>query len=269
MHPEWEGDRLDKVSDRATDGHCTMTVELLAILESLRYIDRCSRYADNAVLTDSLSALQALQAKPKNAFGIQHRIKRFVADLKRKGKHVVFVHVPSHTGVTGNEKADTAANFGAKRDAVSYPSKLTQREVYRIIRDTMANDPNEKLEELEFADLAIRKRSGTLKGIFPLEEKYTTRLYRRVKLMMPLYRYYGYVSPIAPTCPHCKTNFTVEHALVTPCGSLAEELAEARTLLEARNQPLEEVLRDDGKQNWRYGYDICRLLAHSSVGHLL
>ena len=71
------------------------------------------------------------------------------------------------------------------------------------------------------------------------------------------------------TCPHCDANFNVEHALVFPCGSLAEELAEAKALLDSRQRPLEEVLWDDGKQNWRYGFDICRILAHSSVGHLI
>jgi len=62
------------------------------------------------VFSDSLSALQAI----KNFDVDNHLVMHIVGEhlrLEKSGKHVELCWIPSHIGITGNEKADEKANF--------------------------------------------------------------------------------------------------------------------------------------------------------------
>lgn len=92
------------------------TAEVMAIklaLESV--IDEPSNHCEICLMSDSMSAILSI----KNYSGTQEKwhvlceISRLCERLRHQGKLVFLAWVPSHVGVTGNDKADEAARRGA------------------------------------------------------------------------------------------------------------------------------------------------------------
>jgi ribonuclease HI len=88
--------------------HCSIfTAELRAILLALDYIEG-SHHNKFLILSDSLSSLQSI----KNC-NLDHPLTRQILEkchiFYEMGKTVSFCWLPSHVGIKGNEKADSAA----------------------------------------------------------------------------------------------------------------------------------------------------------------
>ncbi|XP_050501496.1 uncharacterized protein LOC126881317 [Diabrotica virgifera virgifera] len=97
-----------------------LTGETTAILEALIFFKQ-SKTMKCIVITDSLNALLGLkQMYTKNT--ILQRIKNELETLRALGKEVVFIWVPSHAGIYGNEKADELAN--KSRMSANHTAKL-------------------------------------------------------------------------------------------------------------------------------------------------
>ena len=93
-------------SKRLPDKTSIFTAEMEALVSALRYI-KVSESNKFVIFCDSKSALQALLSKwvhPSVLF-----ILKFLIDFHAKHKTVVFCWLPSHMGISGNEKADAAA----------------------------------------------------------------------------------------------------------------------------------------------------------------
>ena len=93
---------------RLIDGSSIYSAELYAILLALKQIYQ-SKESNFLILSDSLSALQALQHN-KLDHPTLVQIRELHASLLEDGKDIVFVWVPSHVGIRGNDLADRAAN---------------------------------------------------------------------------------------------------------------------------------------------------------------
>lgn len=94
-------------SQKLPYGTSIYTAELLAIREALQYISKFS-IKTSIIFTDSLSALQSLESQKLHQSLILS-ILTIIHHLHLKNYDVVFCWIPSHIGITGNEKADHAA----------------------------------------------------------------------------------------------------------------------------------------------------------------
>nr|CAH7763726.1 unnamed protein product [Callosobruchus chinensis] len=85
------------------------TAELYAIWHALQYIDiKCMNNV--IVCTDSLSSVDALkQLYPRDP--LIQKIQAKITHLRSQSFKFIFVWVPSHVGITGNELADNAAKL--------------------------------------------------------------------------------------------------------------------------------------------------------------
>ena len=92
---------------RLPDSASVFTAEVWAIIKALEQIKdyNASKYI---VFTDSLSGLQALHHM-KLEHPLMGMVIRNCVLLNIAKRDIVFCWVPSHTGIMGNEKADSAA----------------------------------------------------------------------------------------------------------------------------------------------------------------
>ncbi len=78
------------------------TAEAVAILEALKMIETFN-FSKTLIVTDSKSVLQAL-SNFFNTSWIMFEIKKILSSLEKSGLLVVFLWVPSHNGIPGNEE---------------------------------------------------------------------------------------------------------------------------------------------------------------------
>ena len=90
------------------------TAELEAIVSALRYIKITTKNNKFIVFGDSTSALQALLSKWDHP--TVQAIMRFLVFLHTVHKTVIFCWLPSHIGISGNERADSAAKAALQKD---------------------------------------------------------------------------------------------------------------------------------------------------------
>lgn len=91
-------------------GACTaFTGEATAIKEALLHC-QAADYQRSAIVTDAMGVLLAMKS-PKSKDVTIFEIRYQTCLIRQKGKDLAFIWVPSHCGISGNEKADTAARF--------------------------------------------------------------------------------------------------------------------------------------------------------------
>ena len=93
---------------RLLDKSSIFSAELQAILLAFDHIKK-SKLTDFVILSDSLSALQAIDNnKFDHPLLVEIRTQHYI--LLEMGKDIIFAWVPSHVGIRGNRLADQAAN---------------------------------------------------------------------------------------------------------------------------------------------------------------
>lgn len=132
---------------RKIDGNTSIfTAEALAIVSALQYIDQ--QETDRwIVASDSMSVLTALQHHRLDTVTnyVIYKIKSLWNDLHLANKHIVFLWVPAHRGVTGNENADflartitTNAFITSDKSPVKVSNDaLPFTDLVRILKDNM------------------------------------------------------------------------------------------------------------------------------------
>ena len=249
---------------RIEDGHCIMTLELAAIANALQFIlEENSGTKKYVVLTDSLSSLQALGGKIKSCYQLQNKIKYDIDLIQKQGKIVSFCHVPSHSGVIGNENADDAAVAGAKAEKPNCSLPYTRNEAYKLILDAL------KTNENLCPDLQDRVKTGRLKGIYPDGPAEVTLTYRRIKLNNPKFKVYNIIHNKETKCPFCSAKLSLEHLFDTPCDMVKQELKKESALLCNNNSTFSAALKKDSNEDWMLAYTVCKGILHSGVGHLI
>ena len=93
--------------ERLPDKASIYTAELRAISLALDFIEH-SRHCKFAICSDSLSALQGIQSLKVDNTMVSHIVTRYL-DLLQSNT-IIFIWLPSHVGIRGNELADSAAN---------------------------------------------------------------------------------------------------------------------------------------------------------------
>ncbi|XP_031333925.1 uncharacterized protein LOC116163936 [Photinus pyralis] len=200
---------------KLNDGTSIFTAELYAILQATKLILRRDHEEKWILITDSLSALTAIQHIYCTHPCVQE-IHTTLTHLSRKNKKIVFAWTPSHRGITGNEEADqlakhaltsaeaTIENLSTKEDHQKYTKKTVRREWERewsscenLLRSI--KDDTQKWKT---------KRSFTRK-----EEVIITRL--RIGHTHLTHGYLMEKNPQPPPrCENCNRGLTVKHLLI-------------------------------------------------------
>ncbi|XP_047989936.1 uncharacterized protein LOC125229187 isoform X1 [Leguminivora glycinivorella] len=85
--------------------------ECLALLKALEYIF-VHKLPKCVIFSDCLSAIQSIMLRPFKNFARSYlicQLKNKIFECHSAGLEIVFVWIPSHSGIVGNEKADIAA----------------------------------------------------------------------------------------------------------------------------------------------------------------
>ena len=109
-------------------------------MSALRYIKITVKSNTFIVLSDSKSALQALFSKMDHP--TVPTIMRFLVFLHTVHKKVIFCLLPSHMGIAGNERADSAAKAALQKDVSQCLISYTDPYQYisQYVRDLWHNE---------------------------------------------------------------------------------------------------------------------------------
>ena len=191
------------------------TAELTAVLIALKLINSM-KYQNYAILTDSLSALQALKNhSDKNRNDLIHQIYKEVNIIKANNNLVTIVWVPSHIGLTGNEKADKAAKLGlGHEDKIDL--SYSKKEIKSLVKDLYNDKYNQEWKKYEGISsyYAIQpRRVNKIHNYHP---------FRKVDVVITRLRFNKvvnneYLNMIKKSndnlCKHCKSRDTIDHII--------------------------------------------------------
>ena len=198
---------------RCTDNISIFTAELIAMREAVDQIKH-KQYKHSVILSDSLSALQALQNKSGSRPDILHEILQETHNLAAQGVVIRFEWVPAHVGIHGNETVDKLAKDALNNDNIECDTGLSSREIYPIAHRIIVNSWEENYSQLglhinKIKSTAISKPVKYSNNV--LEDAVVTRLrLGRTKLRADLGRF---LQEGGPNCTHCKIPETIEHYL--------------------------------------------------------
>ena len=136
--------------------HSVLGSELFAIDKALQYIQKYYPHTNSIILTDSKTSLHLIQNQyPKTYKAIVFSIQSKIILLNQACK--VQLHwVKGHSGITGNEKADEAANAGHKNIRTElFP--LTHSENISLIKENFAS---------YWTEYWVESSNMTSKGLF-------------------------------------------------------------------------------------------------------
>ncbi len=117
----------ENIKKRTTDYLSVYTVELVAIILGLQWIER--RNKNNVVVaSDSSSALISIGYGKSCRLDILNEVYQIILRLHNNGTNVSFVWVPAHVGVKGNEEVDLLAKQSLKFQTIDLQVKLSKAE---------------------------------------------------------------------------------------------------------------------------------------------
>ncbi|XP_066960691.1 uncharacterized protein [Macrobrachium rosenbergii] len=215
------GEEVYSLSLRSSDGCSISQSELLGIATALSIM---KRNKDNAIIaTDSLSALQSLTPRKAESNIIVRRAIALLSQIRRAGRMVTFIWVPSHIGIIGNERADELAKEGARKERVDY--KLAPS--LSMLKDSAGMETtqgyNERIERLKETHSSVRKYLKIIEGKPPdyklcgLESRREQTTYSRLRMQSRyLWEVLPAVSPSETCCKLCGElwKHTLSHYLV-------------------------------------------------------
>jgi ribonuclease HI len=186
------------------------------------------------IFSDSLSSLQALQNGSDNSFVYDILCK--LKNLKDSRKHIIFCWVPSHVGISGNEKADKEAKSSLNKIISPRFIPYTDMKQYinqyivKLWQEQWDNEIHNKLHGIQ----PIVGQSNPINNIKRREEIILARLRIGHTNLTHLYILTGGNPPICQIC-HC--NLTVKHFMLD-CISYNVN----RTVYFKNNHTLKDIL---------------------------
>jgi ribonuclease HI len=187
------------------------TAELKAINAALEYISQ-SDGKKFVLICDSLSCLQAIQnARWENPCILEILLK--LNNLQRIHTEVIFIWVPSHVGIGGNERADQLA-----KAALQYPEVTGGRIPFTDLKSAII-----KFIDTKFQNMWDLETNNKLHNIEPiLKNIKPSQLVRKDDSVLTRCKLghthltHGFLlrRERAPECPHCNCLLTVKHILI-------------------------------------------------------
>nr|XP_042913269.1 uncharacterized protein LOC122273259 [Parasteatoda tepidariorum] len=109
------------------------TAEAFAILLALRLISSHSA-RKFCIYSDSLSVLRQLEHVRNEAHPILIFIQHILTSLYKKGFKILFCWIPSHVGIKGNDKADSAARSASSPITLSVPFSDFKNHIRKLVQ---------------------------------------------------------------------------------------------------------------------------------------
>ncbi len=122
-----------EVNRRTSNNLAVYTVEMVAILVALRWVEK-TEIVKVVICSDSAAVLVSLISfHSKSRQDILYEILYSVTRITNQGGQVTFLWVPAHIGVKGNEKVDKVAKKALKKEKVEMQIRISKAEVKCII----------------------------------------------------------------------------------------------------------------------------------------
>ncbi|KAG5883106.1 hypothetical protein JTB14_010476 [Gonioctena quinquepunctata] len=130
------------LAERIQNGTTTCNAEILAIGRVIT--ERTNNTDKLIIIADSRSALAKITKSGINAKNdkITLNVRRKLIDAKARNKDIKLIWVPSHTGITGNERADKLANEVKQQQNVALIEKLKEKIAPPITEQKIITYPN-------------------------------------------------------------------------------------------------------------------------------
>ena len=109
-----------------------LSAELYALEMAVMEISNRAE-GDYVIFSDSLSSLRMLQ-NSRNMHPSAMKILYKLSELRRQNKHVYFCWIPSHVGITGNERVDEAAQQAAQSPIHDTTDMVFYRDLIPVIQ---------------------------------------------------------------------------------------------------------------------------------------
>jgi kelch-like protein 2/3 len=187
------------------------TDELQAISLALDFIEN-SRQDQFLIFSDSLSSLQAIQNHHFDVPLTRNILER-CHNLQTTNKSVSFRWIPSHVGIRGNERADSAAKaaLGLPESAIQIPhTDLRQKVNSHFLNKWQTNWNNTLFNKLQ----SIKPHLGETKLANIVNRREEVVLHRARVGHTHLTHSYLLRGEDVPECIPCQCLLTVEHVLI-------------------------------------------------------
>ena len=130
-------ERRVEVGRRVTDDLAVYTAELIAVWLALQWMEE-NRPEKAVIASDSSSALISIKTwQSKSRQDIVWNIAQISNVLQKAGTKLLFVWVPAHIGVAGNELADECAKKAASNSSVDLEVDYSKAEIKSIVKRKM------------------------------------------------------------------------------------------------------------------------------------
>ena len=212
-------------------------------------------------MSDSKSALQALQSGSKNRQEIQAEIHVLFHNIISKGTDLHLSWIPSHIGITGNEKADTAAEAAASLPLITDNLRLSRSEMNAVLKKHTANKWYETLQTIGAQrGWLIHPTDPTGQFLHPPLPPNLLRILRRIRTNSCVYKIY-------PHLCDCGNPISFIH-LFQKCPHTEIEFAQVITYAQKHNLKPHEFLLYHNSLSWEPVRLLCRNIYISKIGHL-
>uniref|UniRef100_A0A3B5QAR3 Reverse transcriptase domain-containing protein n=1 Tax=Xiphophorus maculatus TaxID=8083 RepID=A0A3B5QAR3_XIPMA len=204
-----------KIGKRITDGLSVYTGEMLAILLALQWVEDI-KPLKTVICSDSSSALLSLKNTQSDSrmdilFEIFHTLFR----IQNMGLIVIFVWVPAHIGVEGNERADKMAKR-AIQNPISFTVKTSKSEGKSMVKGKLMEKWQKRWDEektgrwfYKIQKIVGERRNGRRNR---KEERVITRLrFGHTGLNYTLFKIKKHDNG---KCDYCGKYETIEHVIL-------------------------------------------------------
>lgn len=182
-----------EVGVRLGDGASSTQSEIFALLLALKQVKRRKRNA--VICCDSMGALRSINAKDvkcKLHVKLIDRLNVLVKSLDDEGISIIFLWVPSHIGISGNEEADKVAKNACEKDSPEYDFGLSRNQCKYVIRGYLDVREENSFRDLEYLFQSVKyfsKLNLNFKPVYMYRDllRVVGVRYSRIKLG---YRYY-------------------------------------------------------------------------------
>jgi ribonuclease HI len=244
---------------RLNNGVSIFTAEVIAIHEALKFLEAQQQSNRKiAILSDSKSALQALNQPGKNRISIINECNELMHNLLQNNCSVSLCWVPSHSNIYGNELADRAAKLAASMPQVTLDVGLSVSEAYSKLKAACLSKWTQ-----QFKTLAQQKQwvdPNVIQDGIPKLKRHLFPVFHRLRTRATKADY------VTCDCT-CGTPFNYPH--IFDCQHLMQHFNKTKAMLAKEGRVLDYTVLSLKVTNLNVLNSFLREICHSPVGNLI